>query len=53
MEIYECTVCGYEYDPAVGDPDSGIAPGTPFDRLPPDWICPLCSAGKEEFKKKT
>lgn len=48
---YECTVCGYIYDPAAGDPDSGIKPGTPFEDLPDDWVCPVCGAGKNEFKK--
>jgi flavin reductase (DIM6/NTAB) family NADH-FMN oxidoreductase RutF/rubredoxin len=51
MDKYECTVCGYVYDPAVGDPDSGIQPGTPFDKLPDTWICPVCGAAKSEFKK--
>lgn len=51
-EIWVCEVCGYEYDPAVGDPDSGIAPGTAFEDLPDDWVCPLCGVGKEDFVKK-
>ena len=42
MKKYVCTVCGYEYDPEVGDPDNGIAPGTAFEDLPEDWVCPLC-----------
>lgn len=46
---YECNVCGYIYDPAVGDPDSGIKPGTSFEDIPNDWICPLCGVGKEDF----
>lgn len=46
---YRCTVCGYEYDPAVGDPSQGIQPGTPFDQLPPDWKCPQCGAAKDKF----
>ncbi len=49
MKKYVCDICGYEYDPAVGDPDNGIAPGTPFEELPEDWVCPLCSVGKDEF----
>jgi flavin reductase (DIM6/NTAB) family NADH-FMN oxidoreductase RutF/rubredoxin len=49
---YECTVCGYIYDPAVGDPDSGIAPGTPFEKLPDDWVCPICKAPKSRFQVK-
>ena len=40
MDKYECQVCGYIYDPALGDPDGGIAPGTPFEKLPADWVCP-------------
>ncbi len=51
MAKYECTVCGYIYDPEVGDPDSKIKPGTPFEDLPDDWVCPVCGAGKDEFKK--
>ena len=47
---YECGLCGYIYDPAVGDEENGIAPGTAFEDLPDDWECPLCGAGKEEFK---
>ena len=42
-------VCGYEYDPAAGDPDSGIAPGTAFEDLPEDWVCPVCGASKSDF----
>ena len=49
MKKYVCDVCGYEYDPAVGDPDNGIEPGTPFEELPEDWVCPLCSVGKDEI----
>ncbi len=48
---YKCTVCGYIYDPAVGDPDSGVAPGTAFESLPDDWVCPVCGAAKSEFEK--
>lgn len=46
---YVCSVCGYVYNPALGDPDHGIAPGTPFDALPEDWVCPDCGVGKGEF----
>jgi flavin reductase (DIM6/NTAB) family NADH-FMN oxidoreductase RutF/rubredoxin len=46
---YRCTVCGHIYDPAEGDPDSGIAPGTPFEELPDDWRCPVCGVEKEDF----
>jgi len=48
---YECTVCGYIYDPELGDPDGGITPGTPFEELPDDWQCPVCGAAKSEFEK--
>ena len=46
---YVCDICGYEDDPAVGDPDNGVAPGTAFENLPADWVCPLCGVGKEDF----
>ena len=52
MEKYVCSACGYVYDPEVGDPDNGIAPGTPFEALPEDWVCPLCSLGKDVFEKE-
>jgi len=51
MDKYECTVCGYVYDPELGDPDNGVAPGTLFGNLPDDWVCPVCGAGKEDFEK--
>jgi len=51
VKKYRCKVCGYVYDPEKGDPDSGIVPGTPFDKLPDDWVCPMCGAGKEEFEE--
>jgi rubredoxin len=44
-----CSLCGYLYDPAVGDPAHGIAPGTRFEDLPPEWRCPRCGADKDEF----
>lgn len=50
MQKYECEACGYIYDPAKGDEDAGIAPGTPFEDLPDDWVCPLCGVGKDMFK---
>ncbi len=53
MDKYECQVCGYIYDPAVGDPDSGIPAGTRFEDLPADWTCPVCGASKDTFKKVT
>lgn len=52
MAKYKCTVCGYIYDPEKGDPDSGIKPGTPFEDLPDDWVCPLCGADKSAFEKE-
>jgi len=52
MERYVCTICDYVYDPAVGDPDNGIAAGTRFQDLPDDWVCPLCGAPKSEFVKE-
>jgi flavin reductase (DIM6/NTAB) family NADH-FMN oxidoreductase RutF/rubredoxin len=52
MDKYVCTVCGYVYDPEKGDPDSGIEPGTPFDALPDDWVCPVCGVGKDQFEKE-
>ena len=51
MDKYECTICGYVYDPAAGDPDHGIKPGTLFADLPDDWVCPLCGAAKDMFEK--
>lgn len=50
MIKYECALCGYIYDPQLGDSDGGIAPGTPFSELPEDWVCPICEAGKDKFK---
>lgn len=49
MKKYECSVCGYIYDPEKGDPDGGIKPGTPFEEIPEDWVCPVCGVGKSEF----
>ncbi|MGB9749734.1 MAG: rubredoxin [Caldisericia bacterium] len=51
MRKFECTVCGYIYDPEVGDPESGIAPGTLFEDLPEDWVCPVCGADKSMFEE--
>ena len=54
MEVsmkYKCSVCGYVYDPAVGDPDSGVKPGTLFEQLPAGWVCPVCGVNKEAFEK--
>ena len=49
MQRYVCDVCGYVYDPAVGDPDNGVAPGTAFENLPDDWVCPECFVDKTSF----
>lgn len=49
MKKYECDVCGYVYDPSVGDPDNGVAPGTAFEDLPADWVCPVCGVTKDNF----
>ncbi|MCL2485279.1 MAG: rubredoxin [Endomicrobia bacterium] len=51
MEKWKCTACGFVYDPAVGDPDNGIAPETSFENLPEDWVCPVCGAGKDAFEQ--
>jgi flavin reductase (DIM6/NTAB) family NADH-FMN oxidoreductase RutF/rubredoxin len=51
-EKYRCTVCGYVYDPQKGDPDSKVKPGTPFEKLPDDWVCPVCGADKSAFEKE-
>lgn len=51
MNKWECEVCGYVYDPAEGDEDAGIIPGTSFEDLPEDWVCPVCGVGKDEFTK--
>jgi len=52
MESYVCTVCGYVYNPAEGDPDNNIKPGTAFADIPDDWVCPVCGVGKESFEKQ-
>jgi len=49
MKKYVCNICGYVYDPAVGDPDSGVKPGTAFENLPADWVWPGCGASKADF----
>jgi rubredoxin len=49
MRKYECVVCGFVYDPTQGDPERGIPAGTAFEDLPPDWECPVCAVGKEDF----
>jgi rubredoxin len=52
MDRYVCAVCGFIYDPAVGDPDNGVVAGTKFEDLPDDWVCPVCGAPKEDFEKE-
>jgi len=52
MNKYVCSVCGYVYNPAEGDPDGDIPPGTPFEKLPNDWTCPVCGASKDQFEKQ-
>jgi rubredoxin len=52
MDRYVCTVCGYVYDPANGDPDNGVAPGTKFQDIPDEWTCPVCGADKSQFEKE-
>ena len=49
MQKYVCEPCGYVYDPAAGDPDNGVDPGTAFEDLPDNWVCPDCGAEKDEF----
>ncbi|MBE0647989.1 MAG: rubredoxin [Bacteroidales bacterium] len=49
MNTYKCAVCGHVYDPAEGDPDSGIAPGTAFEDIPDDWRCPICQVTKADY----
>lgn len=51
MKKYECTVCGFVYDEAIGVPENGIAPGTKWEDLPQDYTCPLCGVGKEDFQE--
>ena len=52
MDRYVCITCGWVYDPAEGDPDSGIDPGTSFKEIPEKWVCPACGVGKEYFEKE-
>ena len=49
MDKYSCDTCGYIYDSAAGDPDNGIKPGTPFDDIPVDWVCPICGVSVDSF----
>ena len=51
MKKYVCTVCGYIYDEATGDPDNGVEPGTKWEDVPEDWVCPVCGVGKDQFEE--
>ncbi len=51
MKKWRCKVCGYIYDPQVGDPDNGVSAGIPFKDLPDGWTCPVCGVGKDEFEE--
>lgn len=51
MKKYICTVCDWVYDPEIGDPESGIEPGTKFEDIPDSWVCPVCGVGKEDFEE--
>ena len=50
MKEWKCSVCGYIYDPSIGDPDNGVKSGTAFEEIPEDWVCPTCGAGKDMFE---
>lgn len=52
MDRYVCTICGYVYDPELGDPDNNVAPGTKWEDVPDDWECPICGASKDDFEKE-
>jgi rubredoxin len=52
MDKWKCTICEYVYDPATGDPDNGVVSGTPFEKIPDTWVCPICGAGKDAFEKE-
>ncbi len=53
MQRFICDVCGYVYDPKLGDPEHGVKPGTPFDLVPADWVCPECGVGKDQFSPES
>jgi rubredoxin len=50
MRRWRCNFCAHIYDESIGDPDSDIPPGTPFESLPEDWVCPECGAGKADYQ---
>ncbi len=52
MDKYVCTICGYVYDPELGDPDNGVDPGTKWEDVSEDWECPVCGASKDDFEKQ-
>lgn len=52
MDRWVCDPCGYVYDPAEGDPDNDVEPGTAFEDLPEDWVCPVCGADQSQFSKE-
>jgi rubredoxin len=52
MDKWECSVCGYTYDPELGDPENNVPAGTPFEQLPENWVCPVCGASKSQFVKR-
>ena len=52
MKKYVCNICGYIYDPAEGDPDNGVTPGTAWEDVPEEWVCPLCGAPKDDFSEE-
>lgn len=52
MAKFKCNICGYVYDPEIGDADNGIDAGTAFEDLPDDWVCPICAVGKEDFSEE-
>jgi rubredoxin len=52
MDKWVCVICGYVYDPAEGDPDNGVDPGTVWEDVPNDWLCPICGASKDDFEKE-
>jgi len=52
MDKWECTICGYVYDPEIGDPENDIKPGTAFEQIAEDWTCPICGAPKDQFVKQ-
>jgi rubredoxin len=53
MNKWRCTICEYIYEVNLGDPDNGVPPGTPFEELPEDWVCPVCGAGIDQFEPCT